>query len=43
MEAISRKYSKFIGEAIIQYAGEIKRLQLGEQLKTGYLVPVEKR
>ncbi len=36
-----KKRSQFITEAIKQYASEIKRLQLREQLKAGYLANAE--
>jgi len=36
-----KKRSQFIAEAITQYASEIKRLQLREQLKAGYLANAE--
>ena len=36
-----KKRSQFITEAIKQYANEIKRLQLREQLKAGYIANAE--
>lgn len=36
-----KKRSQFIVEAIMQYASEIKRLQLREQLKAGYTANAE--
>ena len=36
-----RKRSQFIAEAITQYVSEIKRLQLREQLRVGYLANAE--
>jgi metal-responsive CopG/Arc/MetJ family transcriptional regulator len=39
--APSKKRSQFIVEAVTQYASEIKRLQLKEQLKSGYIANAE--
>ena len=36
-----KKRSQFIAEAIMQYANDIKRLRLREQLKEGYLANAE--
>ena len=36
-----KKRSQFITEAIKQYASEMKRLQLREQLKAGYIANAE--
>jgi CopG family transcriptional regulator / antitoxin EndoAI len=36
-----RKRSQFIADAITQYVGGIKRLQLREQLKAGYIANAE--
>jgi len=36
-----KKRSQFIADAITQYASEIKRLELREQLKAGYLANAE--
>ena len=37
----SKKRSQFIVEAVTQYTNEIKRLQLREQLKAGYIANAE--
>lgn len=39
--APSKKRSQFIVEAVTQYANELKRLQLREQLKAGYMANAE--
>ncbi len=37
----SKKRSQFIIEAVTQYANELKRLQLRDQLKAGYMANAE--